>query len=146
METWTVDVATGSGNAFFQVLIPANSKTGDTIQLVTNGSVTIAGEAIGTYAGASRTYVYASITEGDVQHTYRWDKQTGVLLEISLAQGSALIAYKATSTNIWQTSSNPLSLPSLPSLSIEMLSVIISVIIATVMVATAVIYTKHKRG
>ncbi|MEM2262834.1 MAG: hypothetical protein QW160_01265, partial [Candidatus Bathyarchaeia archaeon] len=107
METWTIDVATGSGNAFFRIVIPANSKTGDTIQLVTNGSVTITEEATGTYAGASRTYVYASLAEESEQYTYRWDKQTGILLEISVTQGSASIAYRATNTNIWQPPSNP---------------------------------------
>ncbi|MEM1564153.1 MAG: hypothetical protein QW161_05730, partial [Candidatus Bathyarchaeia archaeon] len=142
-ETYTIDVASGSGTAPFQAIIPANSKTGDAIQLVTNSSVIIAGEATGTYAGASRTYVYASITEGDVQHTYRWDKQTGVLLEISLAQGSASIAYKATSTNIWQgsSSSNPLSPPNLP---IEIMSICISTAIAIAIVSAAIIYTRRK--
>ncbi|MEM2806874.1 MAG: hypothetical protein QXK86_08520 [Candidatus Bathyarchaeia archaeon] len=142
-ETHTIDVASGSGTAPFQAIIPANSKTGDAIQLVTDGSVIIAGEATGTYAGASRTYVYASITEGDVQHTYRWDKQTGVLLEINLAQSSASIAYKATSTNIWQgtPSSNPLSLPNLP---IEIMSICISTAIAIAIVSTAIIYTRRK--
>ncbi|MEM3770059.1 MAG: hypothetical protein QXG76_02590 [Candidatus Bathyarchaeia archaeon] len=142
-ETYTIDIATGSGNAPFQMIIPANSKTGDTIQLVTNGSLTIAGEATGTYAGASRTYVYASQVEENEQYTYRWDKQTGALLEISVTQGSASIAYKATSTNIWQaTSQNPLSLPSLP---IEILSICISTAVAIAIMTTAIIYTRRKR-
>lgn len=143
-ETWTIDVASGSGNAFFQVVIPANSKTGDTIQLVTNGSVTIAGEATGTYAGASRTYVYASLAGESEQYTYRWDKQTGILLEISVTQGSASIAYRANNTNIWQPPSNPLS--NMPSLSIEMLSLITSTMAAIAIVSSAVIYTRHKRS
>lgn len=141
METWTIDVATGSGHAFFQAVIPANSKTGDTIQLVTNDSVTIAGEATGTYAGASRTYVYASLVEEDGQFDYCWDKQTGVLLEVSLTQDSASIAYKATDTNIWQPSQNPFALPNLP---IEILSICISTAVAIAIVTTAIIYTKRK--
>ncbi|MBC7107300.1 MAG: hypothetical protein H5T41_00665 [Methanomassiliicoccales archaeon] len=144
MTMWTIDVASGSGNASFQIIIPANSITGDTIQLVTNDSVTIAGEAVGTYAGASRTYVYATQTAEDRQITYRWDKQTGILLEVSLTQGSTSLAYKATNTNIWQaSSSNPFSMPSLP---IEILSIGVSVAMAMAIVAIAVIYTKHKRG
>jgi len=144
VETWTIDVATGSGNAFFQIVIPANSKTGDTIQLVTNGSVTITEEVTGTYAGASRTYVYASLAGESEQYTYRWDKQTGILLEISVTQGSASIAYRANNTNIWQPPSNPLS--NMPSLSIEMLSLITSTMAAIAIVSSAVIYTQHKRS
>lgn len=143
-ETCTIDVVSGAGNAPFQALIPANSKTGDTIQLVTKESLTIAGESTGAYAGASRTYVYAIITKEDGQYTYRWDKQTGVLLEIGVTQGSAPIAYKATDTNIWQASSqSPLSLPSM---SIELLSISISLMVAIAIVATAVVYAKYKRS
>ncbi|MEM2971672.1 MAG: hypothetical protein QW270_04540 [Candidatus Bathyarchaeia archaeon] len=143
-ETWAIDVATGSGHAVFQIIIPANSKTGDTIQLVTNNSLTIAGESTGAYAGASRTFVYASLVEEDEHYDYRWDKQTGILLEISVTQGSSSIAYKATSTNIWQSSSsNPLIMPSLP---IEILSISVSAVVAIFIVSIAVIYTKYKRN
>ncbi|MEM2588871.1 MAG: hypothetical protein QXT44_03565 [Candidatus Bathyarchaeia archaeon] len=145
-ETWTIGIATGSGNAAFQIIIPANSETGDTIQLVNNRSLTIAGESTSTYAGASRTYVYASVAEEDGQYTYHWDKQTGILLEVSGTKGSASIAYKATSTNIWQSSSNPLSLPSLSNLPIETLSISISVMAAIAMITAAIVYTKHKRN
>jgi len=143
-EIMTWDVASGTGNLTFQALIPANSKTGDTVQLIEGGNVTIAGERTGTYAGASRTVVYASLTQGDMQFSYCWDKETGVLVEITLTQGSTSATYKATSTNIWQaSSSNPLTLPSLP---IEMLSISVSVAAAIAIVATAAIYTKHKRS
>ncbi|MEM2419895.1 MAG: hypothetical protein QXL38_02780 [Candidatus Bathyarchaeia archaeon] len=143
-ETWTIDVASGSGNAFFQIVIPANSKTGDIINVVDFGSVTIAGEAAGTYAGASRTYVYASMAKEGEQYTYRWDKQTGILLEISVIQGSASIAYRATNTNIWQ--SPPSILPNMPSLPVEMLSILVSTMVAVAIVASAIIYTRHKRS
>ncbi|MEM1565411.1 MAG: hypothetical protein QXQ08_05495 [Candidatus Bathyarchaeia archaeon] len=147
VETWTIDVATGSGNAVFQVVVPANLGTGNTVKVTGFGSVMIAGEATGTYAGASRTYVYASITKEDGQYNYRWDKQTGILLEVSVTQGSASIACKATSTNIWQSSPNlPPSLPNLSNLPIETLSISISAIAAVAIVATAVIYTRHKRS
>ncbi|MEM3788237.1 MAG: hypothetical protein QXN95_00005, partial [Candidatus Bathyarchaeia archaeon] len=122
-----------------------NSKVGDTIQLVNGGNLTIAGEATGTYAGVSRTYVYASITEEGEQYNYQWDQQTGILLEVSATQGSASIAYKATSTNIWQgsSSSNPLSLPNLP---IEIMSICLSTVVAIGIVATAIIYTRRKKS
>jgi len=141
VEIMMWDVASGTGNLTFQALIPANSKTGDTVQVV-GGGVTIAGEKTGTYAGTSRTVVYASLTQGDMQFSYCWDKETGIIVEVTLTQGSTTATYKATNTNIWQTSSPPLTLPNLP---IEMLSISVSVIAAIGMVATAVIYTKHKR-
>ncbi|MBS7616668.1 hypothetical protein KEJ45_05675 [Candidatus Bathyarchaeota archaeon] len=143
-ETMTWDVASGAGNLTFQALIPANSNNGDTIPAVEGSSVTIAGERTGTYAGASRTVVYASLTQGDMQFSYCWDKETGIIVEVTLTQGSMSATFKATSTNIWQaTSSNPLPMPSLP---IETLSISISVMVAIAIVATALIYTKHKRS
>ncbi|MEM3700558.1 MAG: hypothetical protein QXL57_06805 [Candidatus Bathyarchaeia archaeon] len=143
-ETMTWDVASGAGNLTFQALIPANSRTEDVIQAVEGGSVTIAGEKTGTYAGASRTVVYASLTQGDMQFSYCWDKETGIIVEVTLTQGSTSATFKATSTNIWQaSSSNPLPIPSLP---IEMLSISVSLIVAIAIVATAVIFTKHKRS
>ena len=147
-EIIMLDAASGAGNATFQVLIPANSKTGDTIHIVTDEgnytTITLSGEKTGNYAGATRTLVYASLQQGDTQVSYYWDKQTGVLLEVKLSQGSAFIAYKATSTNIWQaSSSNPLTLPTIP---IEILSISISVAVAAAIITTAVIYTKHKRS
>ncbi len=143
-EIMTIDVASGNGSAMFQALIPANSKAGDTIKIVGYGDLKIAGETTGTYAGASRTVVYASLMQNDTQFSYRWDKQTGIVVEITLTQGLTSATFKATSTNIWQTSSpNPLTLPSLP---IEILSISISVVVAIVIVTTAVISTKHKRS
>jgi hypothetical protein len=49
-EIVTLDVVSGTGNSTFQMLIPANSKTGDTIKIVGYGDLTIAGETTGTYA------------------------------------------------------------------------------------------------
>jgi len=138
--TW--DVASGVGNMTFQALIPANSKTGDTVKVIEGGSVTIAGEKTGTYAGASRTVVYASLMQGDTQFSYCWDKETGIVVEVTLTQDSTSATYKATSTNIWQASSPPLTLPSL---SIEILSISISTAVAACIIVTAIIYTKQKR-
>jgi hypothetical protein len=146
-EIMMLDVASGTGNATFQIIIPANSKTGDTIKIVTDEGnytvITLSGEETGNYAGATRTVVYASLQQGDTQLSYYWDKQTGVLLKIKLSQGSEFIAYKATSTNMWQASSNPLTLPTIP---IEMLSISISIAAATAIITTALIHTKRKRS
>ena len=144
----TIDPVTGEGNATFQILIPINSKAGDVIHVTIDEgnytTVTLSGEGTGNYAGATRTLVYASLPQGDTQVSYYWDKQTGVLLEIKLTQGSTSITYKATSTNIWQGSSTPLSFPTLD-VPIEMLSIGVSVIMAGVILVTAAIYTKRKR-
>lgn len=136
------DVASGTGNLTFQALIPANSKTGDTIPVVGGSSITIAGEKTGNYAGANRNVVYASLTQGDMQFSCCWDKETGIIAEATLTQGSTSATFKATSTNIWQASSNPLTLPNLP---IELLSISISTALAIAIVAAAVILTRHKR-
>ncbi|MBT0160569.1 hypothetical protein G4O51_11370 [Candidatus Bathyarchaeota archaeon A05DMB-2] len=143
-EIMTWNVASGTGNLTFQAIIQANANAEDTVQIAGYGGLKLAGEKTGTYAGASRTVVYASLSQGEMQFNYCWDKQTGALLEVTLSQGSESFTYKATSTNIWQSSS---ILPNLPTLnmSIEMLSIVISVAVATAILTTAVIYTKHKR-
>ncbi|MEM2105970.1 MAG: hypothetical protein QXV21_05860 [Candidatus Bathyarchaeia archaeon] len=144
VEIMTWDIASGAGNATFQALIPANSNSGDTIKVVGGGDLVIAGETTGTYAGASRTVVYASLTQGDMQFNYRWDKQTGVLVEVTLTQGSMSATFKAAETNLWQPSTSaPLALPNLP---IEYISIGVSVIAAIAIVTSALVYTKHKRS
>jgi len=103
-DTMTVDVAAGGGT--FQGLsgfvIPANCTTGDSIYMTGYGNVTIAGEATGTYAGASRTVVYASFSQYGTQLTYYWDKQTGVMVEASTISGGVTGTAKATEINMWQ--------------------------------------------
>jgi hypothetical protein len=143
-ETMTWDVASGTGNLTFQAIIQANAKAGDTVQIVGYGCLTLAGEKTETYAGASRTVVYASLPQNDMQFTYCWDKQSGIVLEVKLTQGSTSATYKATSTNLWQAPSNPLAFVS--SLPIEILSILISAIVAIAIVATVLIYTKRKSG
>jgi hypothetical protein len=147
-EIRVVDAASGEGNATFQMLIPANSKVGDTIQIVQDegeyGNITISSEKTENYAGASRTALCTSLSQEDTQLNYCWDKQTGVLLEIKWSQGSAFIVYRATSTNIWHTSSSsPLTLPSLP---VETLSITISAALAIAIITAALVYTKHKEA
>jgi hypothetical protein len=66
------------------------------------GNVTIAGETTRTYAGASRTVVYASFSQVGTQLTYYWDKQTGVMVEASVVSGSVTATARATETNMWQ--------------------------------------------
>jgi hypothetical protein len=83
-------------------VIPANSKTGNSIYISGYGNVTIEGETTRTYAGASRTVVYASISQYGTQLTYYWDKQTGVMVEASTTSGGITATAKATETNMWE--------------------------------------------
>ncbi|MGF3573521.1 MAG: right-handed parallel beta-helix repeat-containing protein, partial [Candidatus Bathyarchaeia archaeon] len=112
-DTMTVDVAAGGGT--FQGLsgfvIPANCTIGDSIFITGYGAVTIAGETTRTYAGASRTVVYASFSQYGTQLTYYWDKQTGVMVEASAIYPELGITAtaKATETNMWQAA--PSGLP-----------------------------------
>jgi len=103
-QTMTVDVAAGGGtfDIFSGFIIPANSKVGDSIYISGYGNITIAGETTRTYAGASRTVVYASISQYGTQLTYYWDKQTGVLVEASGTSDGMTLTAKATETNMWE--------------------------------------------
>jgi parallel beta-helix repeat protein len=108
--TVPVDVVTGGqalGLSGF--VIPANATTGDSVYMSGYGNVTVAGETTRTYAGASRTVVYASFSQYGTQLTYYWDKQTGVLVEATVVSGSMTAAGKTTETNMWQA--GPSGLP-----------------------------------
>jgi len=96
-----------------------------------------------TYAGASRTVVYASLMHGDTQFSYCRDKETGIIVEVTLIQGSTSATYKATSTNIWQASSPPPL--TLPTISTETLSISISAAVAAAIITTTLQNTKKAK-
>jgi hypothetical protein len=120
-------VAGGQALGLSGFVIPANLTTGDSVYITGYGNVTIAEETTRTYAGASRTVVYASISQYGTQLTYYWDKQTGVMVEASTTSGTMTGTGKATETNMWQTA------PSFPFDPI-MLSVLIAIVIVIVIV------------
>lgn len=103
-QTMSGDVATGSGD-LSGFVIPVNLKVGDPINIGYYGNVEIAGESTRTYAGGSRTVVYASFSQNGSPATYYWDKQTGVLVEVSVTSGGVGGTAKATETNMWQATS-----------------------------------------
>lgn len=110
-ETVPVDVV-GGGQAFglSGFVVPANSTVGDSINfggLGFTSTATIEGESTGSYAGASRTIIYASLSLYGTQLTYYWDKQTGVMVEASTTSGSMTASGKATETNMWEAVSSP---------------------------------------
>jgi hypothetical protein len=101
-DTVRVDLAAGGGEAFglSGFVISANLTTGDSVYMTGYGNVTIAGETTRTYAGASRTVVYASISQYGL--TYYWDKLTGVMVESSTTYSGITATAKATETNMWE--------------------------------------------
>jgi len=103
-------VAGGQALGLSGFIIPANSTTGDSINFGGFGltsSATIEGETTRAYAGMSRTVVYASFSQLGTQLTYYWDKQTGVMVEVSTTSGSISGTGKATETNMWAAVSSP---------------------------------------
>jgi parallel beta-helix repeat protein len=137
-ETVPVDVVSG-GQAFglSGFVIPANSTIGDSINFGGFGftsTSTIEGETTRTYAGASRTVVYASISQLGIQLTYYWDKQTGVMVEASTTSGTMSATGKATETNIWQAA---------PGIPID--PIILTVLIAIVIVIVMAIFLERRK-
>ena len=101
--TAPVDVVSGSEvPGLSGGVISANLTTGDSVCITGYGYVTIDGEATRTYAGASRTVVYASFSQDEAQHSYYWDKLTGVVVERSATYPDITATAKATETNMWE--------------------------------------------
>jgi parallel beta-helix repeat protein len=135
--TVPVNVATGGqalGLSGF--IIPANATTGDSVYISGYGNVTIDGETTRSYAGASRTVVYASFSQYWTQLTYYWDKQTGVIVEASTTSGSMTGTGKATETNIWKAQPTGLPIDS---------RVLYALIIAVVVILAALVLVKRRR-
>ncbi|MCK4367998.1 MAG: right-handed parallel beta-helix repeat-containing protein [Thermoplasmata archaeon] len=86
---------------FQRFVIPANCTTGDSIYKSEYVNITIDGETTRTYAGASRTVVYASFLSYRAQFTHYWDKQTGIMVEASMTVPEMTVTAKATETNMW---------------------------------------------
>jgi hypothetical protein len=106
-QSYTVplDAASGGGGTSLGLsglVIFSNLTTADSLYISGYGDVTIEGETARTYAGAERTVIYASFSQGGAQQTYYWDKQTGVGVEASYVSGGATLTGKATETNMWE--------------------------------------------
>jgi hypothetical protein len=133
----TVPVDVVAGGQVFGLsgfVIPANLTTGDIIFMSGYGNVTTEGETTRTYAGASRTVVYASISQYGTQLTYYWDKQTGVIVEASGTSMGMTLTGKVTETNMWQPA---------PAFPIDPL--ILSVLIATVIVIVIAVFLVRRK-
>ncbi|MDI6904332.1 MAG: hypothetical protein QMD13_02405 [Candidatus Bathyarchaeia archaeon] len=136
--TVPVDVmAGGQALGLSGFIIPANYTAGYSINMGGAGftfPVTIAGETTRTYAGASRTVIYASFSQYGTYLTYYWDKQTGVMVEASTISGSTTGTAKATETNMWQAA---------PGFPID--PIILSVLIAIVIVIVIAIFLVRRK-
>jgi len=145
--TTPVDVvAGGQALGLSGFIIPANWTTGYSINIGEAGStsaVTISDEITRTYAGASRTVVYASFYQYGTWLHYYWDKQTGVMVEASTTSsttsGTMTGVGKATETNMWQA--QPTGLPIDP---LVLYALIIAVVVIVAALAFFVIRRKKK--
>lgn len=132
--TMPVDVvAGGQALGLSGFVIPANLTNGDIVYMSGYSNVTIVGETTGSYAGASRTVVYASFSQYGTQFTYSWDKQTGVLVEASTTSGTMNGTGKATETNMWQAQLFGLSIDP-PVFNALMIAVVVIVAAAVLLV------------
>lgn len=96
-ETATLNLETGQiGDGF---IIPANLDNGDPIPEQYEGTITISGVEKRTYAGATRSVVYASTS----LTMFYWDRSTGFLVEATSSYPDFTIITKADKTNMWQT-------------------------------------------
>lgn len=136
-DTMTLDVATGSGGESLSgVVIPANQKKGDSVEITSYGTVTIDGESTRIYAGASRTVVYASVSQYGTELTYYWDKQTGVMVEVSGTSAGMTLSAKATGTNMWEAGL----------FSGQELWILVIIIVAVVAAGSAVLLLRRRKA
>ena len=92
------NMSSTSGEGLWQgYIISANSSAGDSVYLGYEAKIN--GETTGTYAGVNRTIVYVSLSE--LNDTYYWDKETGVLTEYVSLQNGETVKIELTSTNLW---------------------------------------------
>jgi len=108
-DTVPVDLGGGGGEAFGLAgfIIPPDLRRGDSVYFSGYGDVTIEGETTRTYAGARRRVVYASFSQlvppqSEVQLSYYWDKETGVMVEASTTWEDVTATAKAIETNMWE--------------------------------------------
>jgi hypothetical protein len=107
----TVDLAAGSDEAsgLSGFVIPASLTTGDSVYITGYGNMSIEGEMARSYVGASRTVVYASLSQNETRLTYYWDKSTGIMVEASVTSGNVTMTAKTIGTNMWEATTTRLA-------------------------------------
>jgi len=140
-QTDSYDVKSGQGTGgFFFVIIAANLKKGDPITTQPNAP-TINDTVTRTYAGASRSVnvLDVTFTSGSYTMKYvcRWDKATGIWLEVftrqpdnPFAPTGAYVDYsvKATETNIWTADSLGIISSNLPFIAIIVAAIVVIIV------------------
>ena len=95
-EAITLNLETGQlGDDF---IIPANLNAGDTFYDKTEGNIMISGAEERTYAGATRTVVYANTS----QTKFYWDKSTAILVEATSSYTEYTMHTTTDKTNMWK--------------------------------------------
>jgi len=97
-EPKTATLNLESGQLGDDFLIPANLNAGDTFYDKNEGNMMISGVEERTYAGATRTVVFANTS----QTKFYWDKSTGILLEATSSYTEYTMHTKVDKTNMWQ--------------------------------------------
>jgi hypothetical protein len=115
------------------VVISANLTIGDSVYIAGYGNVSLEDEAVKTYAGASRTVVYASFSQNETQVTYYWDKLTGVMVEVYSTYPGFTATAEAAETNIWEATT--VRMPWWP-----------WIIVAVVAVGLVIFFVRRKRA
>lgn len=136
----TGDVSTGGGvTAISAFLIPSNLSAGDPIF---SGSLLTINETVSMFtAGAYRTVNHSNwiTTSGSYRHDLYWDKQTGLMVRLTLRSGSSGGPY---SQNVTLTSTSPWS----AGLSVDASTLIlIGGVVAAVVVAVAAVSLRRRR-
>lgn len=128
-DTMTEDLETGVSEA---MIIPANLSNGEVFYHESYGFITIGGVEEKTYAGATRTIVNATVD--GIQ--FRWDKTTGVLVELQLYSESweAYVHIEIVRTNTWQREFFP---PIDPTLFYVVIIVVVVIVVAVVFFDTS---------
>jgi hypothetical protein len=78
-------------------IIPANLDVGESFES-NEGNITISEVKEGTYAGASRTILFANTSQTE----FSWDRSTGVLVETNSLGSTFTIVTNMERTNMWQ--------------------------------------------
>jgi hypothetical protein len=134
IETMTVDTVSGSDTG---LIIPSNSKTGDSIYISNQGNLTIEDETTLTRTGVKRTAVHASSSNSTHDFACYWDKQTGIMLEERNTINDMTTIYRVNDTNMWQTQS-----PERPA---DLTVLYVIIIVVAIVVALIFLRTRKKK-
>lgn len=96
--SYDVEPTSSSWYYFLPLVIAANSTVGYSFIMGQYGNVTITEETTRTYVGMSRTVLSANVSQYITQ-TFYWDKETGVMMEMSSTSGGYTVT--AAEANLW---------------------------------------------